>query len=133
MPGISSSGNSSPQSTARTSSPDSSSIMLRPISPSPPSGIRRTAGSAGVSMGCGSDRYAVLTSADVSYHPPPERQKRRLGGGLGRGREPPAPAPSRRQPAEQRQRDAQGHRRPPLDGPLVTDPALHREVVDDHL
>src|SRR5438105_4104088 len=46
MPGISSgSGNMSPQSMAITSSPDSTSIMLSPISPSPPSGISRTAGS----------------------------------------------------------------------------------------
>src|SRR2546426_12776732 len=35
----------SPQSTAIRSSPDSTSIMLRPISPRPPRGIRRTRGS----------------------------------------------------------------------------------------
>src|SRR5713101_4037711 len=57
------------------SSPDSTSIMLSPISPSPPSGIRRTAGSAGVSIGSGSGRYAVLTAALVSYHPPPRGPK----------------------------------------------------------
>src|SRR5437763_9444484 len=45
MPGSSSSGNMSPQSTAIRSSPDSTSIMLRPISPRPPRGIRRTRGS----------------------------------------------------------------------------------------
>src|SRR5437867_11230874 len=46
MPGNSSaSGNMSPQSTAMRSSPDSTSIMLRPISPSPPRGISRTVGS----------------------------------------------------------------------------------------
>src|SRR5215813_15337738 len=45
MPGNSSSGNMRPQSTAIKSSPDSISIMLRPISPRPPSGISRTTGS----------------------------------------------------------------------------------------
>src|SRR5438132_1054107 len=45
IPGISSSGNIRPQSIAMTSSAHSTSIMLRPISPSPPRGIRRTAGS----------------------------------------------------------------------------------------
>src|SRR5262245_13805286 len=69
MPGISSSGKSRPQSTAMTSSPDSRSIMLSPISPSPPRGIRRSAGSEGTSIGTGSGRYTVLTAADSSYHP----------------------------------------------------------------
>src|ERR1700752_270726 len=45
MPGSSSSGNIRPQSTATTSSPDSTSIMFKPISPSPPRGMRRTDGS----------------------------------------------------------------------------------------
>src|SRR3990172_1067558 len=45
MPGNSSSGNMRPQSTAMRSSPDSTSIMLRPISPSPPRGMSRTEGS----------------------------------------------------------------------------------------
>src|SRR5437764_5843333 len=63
------------------SSPDSTSIMFSPISPSPPSGIRRTAGSAGMSIGSGSGRYAVLTAALVSYHPPPRGPK--TGGGRG--------------------------------------------------
>src|SRR5215468_1654228 len=50
------------------SSPDSTSIMLSPISPSPPSGMRRTAGSAGASIWSGSGRYAVLTAAHPGYH-----------------------------------------------------------------
>src|SRR5882762_6465420 len=45
MPGSSSSGNMRPQSIAIRSSPDSTSIMLRPISPRPPGGIKRTTGS----------------------------------------------------------------------------------------
>src|SRR5438093_7106351 len=45
IPGSSSSGNMRPQSIAIRSSPDSTSIMLRPISPRPPRGIRRTTGS----------------------------------------------------------------------------------------
>src|SRR5437867_3068632 len=49
MPGISWSGNMSPQSTARRSSPYSRSIMLRPISPSPPSGMIRMLGSIATS------------------------------------------------------------------------------------
>src|SRR5439155_24451662 len=40
-----------PQSTARRSSPASRTIMLRPISPRPPSGASRTAGSMGGSRG----------------------------------------------------------------------------------
>src|SRR5713101_7651037 len=61
MPGISSaSGNMRPQSMAIRSSPDSMSIMLRPISPSPPRGIRRTEGST---------KTPFVTAAS-SYHPP---------------------------------------------------------------
>src|SRR3990172_3148647 len=60
MPGSSSSGNMSPQSTAMRSSPDSTSIMLRPISPSPPRGISRTEGST-------KTPFATRCS---SYHPP---------------------------------------------------------------
>src|SRR5215510_10768320 len=48
IPGNSSSGNMRPQSTAIKSSPDSISIMLRPISPRPPRGISRTTGSTGL-------------------------------------------------------------------------------------
>src|SRR5262245_22039638 len=54
-----------PQSTARRSSPDSSSIMLRPISPRPPSGRMRTEGSiagspgAPVAMGAGTTRSVI--------------------------------------------------------------------------
>src|SRR5262249_4267759 len=50
------------------SSPASTSIMLSPISPSPPRGMRRTAGSAGASIWSGSGRYAVLTAAHSGYH-----------------------------------------------------------------
>src|SRR3989304_6337999 len=42
---MSSSGDTSPQSMAIRSSPDSRSIMFRPISPSPPRGMTRTVGS----------------------------------------------------------------------------------------
>src|SRR5262245_16180953 len=77
MPSISSSGNSSPQSTATRSSPDSMSIMLSPISPRPPSGMRRTAGADGASTGTGSWRYAVITAEQTCYHPGPEPTKNR--------------------------------------------------------
>src|SRR5262249_27596799 len=58
------------------SSPASTSIMLSPISPSPPRGIRRTAGSAGASIWSGSGRYAVLTAAPPGYHRRLHRQKK---------------------------------------------------------
>src|SRR2546428_9234096 len=62
MPGISSgSGNISPQSMAISSSPDSTSIMLSPISPSPPSGISRTAGS----LAGGGDSTTLLFGLSV--------------------------------------------------------------------
>src|SRR6188474_733790 len=57
------------------SSPDSISIMFRPISPSPPNGISRTAGSAGMSIGTGSRRYGMLTAVQPGYHPGPMRPK----------------------------------------------------------
>src|SRR5512134_2485647 len=61
----------SPQSTAIRSSSDSTSIMLSPISPRPPRGIRRTAPGARVSTGTGAGRYVVLTAALLGYHPAP--------------------------------------------------------------
>src|SRR5258706_10831758 len=62
MPGISSgSGNISPQSMAISPSPDSTSIMLSPISPSPPSGISRTAGS----VAGGGDSTTLLFGVSV--------------------------------------------------------------------
>src|SRR3989304_972658 len=63
------------------SSPDSTSIMLSPISPSPPRGIRRTQGSTGASMGTGSGRYGVLTAAPLSYHPGSGGPRNRRGPG----------------------------------------------------
>src|SRR5713226_9302377 len=65
MPGSSSSGNMRPQSTAIRSSPLSTSIMLRPISPSPPRGMRRTEGST---------KTPFLTVGS-SYHPARVRPK----------------------------------------------------------
>src|SRR5438132_1390032 len=61
IPGISSSGNMRPQSIAMTWSAYSTSIMLRPISPSPPSGIRRTAGSAPPA-----DGWALVSTSSYS-------------------------------------------------------------------
>src|SRR2546427_10559201 len=46
IPNISSSGNMSPASTTRTSSPSSSASMFLPISPTPPSGMIRSGGLA---------------------------------------------------------------------------------------
>src|SRR5512145_2654627 len=52
----------SPQSTAITSSPDSRSIMLRPISPRPPRGMTRMVGSLAPSAGTpvGSDDSVIV-------------------------------------------------------------------------
>src|SRR5262245_35370605 len=74
----------SPQSTARRSSPDSSSIMLRPISPRPPSGRMRTLGSIAGSLGAPAGALAGMTRSVI----PGGSVSRGLGGAQKAGRAP---------------------------------------------